>query len=210
MKFFSCFQRYERIILLRRKWLPERLRLFTAIHNNRPLAYGGPHVKFRGGPHLPLPRHCLHWPRSGWPWPRQIYLALVLASACLASTTTLMRAVLFFLVECSSCTFFDQCVIASWEILGFVEALLVDALHFVIMKAALFLLVKCSFCTFFRPVLNSYVGSFGFCWSLARMPVDALHFVIMKAVLFLLVDCLYCTFSDQCSVAVLKMLLRSL
>jgi len=49
MKFFSCFQRYERIILLRRKWLPERLRLFTAIHNNRPIAYGGPHVKFRGG-----------------------------------------------------------------------------------------------------------------------------------------------------------------
>jgi len=60
MKFFSCFQRYERIILLRRKWLPERLRLFTAIHNNRPIAYGGPHVKFRGGPHLPLPRHWLH------------------------------------------------------------------------------------------------------------------------------------------------------
>ena len=49
MKFFSCFQRYERITLLRRKWLPERLRLFTAIHNNRPIAYGGPHVKFRGG-----------------------------------------------------------------------------------------------------------------------------------------------------------------
>ena len=58
MKFFSCFQRYERIILLRRKWLPERLRLFTAIHNNRPIAYGRPHVKFRGGLHLPLPRHC--------------------------------------------------------------------------------------------------------------------------------------------------------
>ena len=61
MKFFSCFQRYERIILLRTKWLPERLRLFTAIHNNRPIAYGGPHVKFRGGPHLPLPRHWLEW-----------------------------------------------------------------------------------------------------------------------------------------------------
>ena len=55
MKFFSCFQRYERIILLRRKWLPERLRLFTAIHNNRPIAYGGPHVKFRGG--LTYPCH---------------------------------------------------------------------------------------------------------------------------------------------------------
>ena len=63
MKFFSCFQRYERIILLRRKWLPERLRLFTAIHNNRPIAYRGPHVKFRGGPHLPLPRH---WTRTAW------------------------------------------------------------------------------------------------------------------------------------------------
>jgi len=59
MKFFSCFQKYERIILLRRKWLPERLRLFTAIHNIRPIAYGGPHVKFRGGPHLPLPWHWL-------------------------------------------------------------------------------------------------------------------------------------------------------
>ena len=54
MKFFSCFQRYERIILLRKKWLPERLRLFTAIHNNRPIAYGGPHVKFRGGASLTL------------------------------------------------------------------------------------------------------------------------------------------------------------
>ena len=63
MKFFSCFQKYERIILLRRKWLPERLRLFTAIHNNRPIAYEGPHVKFRGGPHLPLPRH--------WYWATQ-------------------------------------------------------------------------------------------------------------------------------------------
>ena len=59
MKFFSCFQRYERIILLRRKWLRKRLRLFTAIHNNRPIAYGRPHVKFWGGPHLPLPRHCM-------------------------------------------------------------------------------------------------------------------------------------------------------
>ena len=54
MKFFSCFQRYERIILLRRKSLPERLRLFTAIHNNRPIAYGGPHLKFRGGASLTL------------------------------------------------------------------------------------------------------------------------------------------------------------
>ena len=49
MKFFSCFQRYERMILLRRKWLPERLRLFTAIHNNRPIAYGGPTWNFGGG-----------------------------------------------------------------------------------------------------------------------------------------------------------------
>jgi len=67
MKFFSCFQRYERIILLRRKWLPERLRLFTAIHNNRPIAYGGPHVKFRGGPHLPLPRHWQQRILRDWP-----------------------------------------------------------------------------------------------------------------------------------------------
>jgi len=55
MKFFSCFQRYERIILLRRKWLPERLRLFTAIHNNTPIAYGGPTWSFGGG--LTYPCH---------------------------------------------------------------------------------------------------------------------------------------------------------